>query len=161
MWQGENPIFIKYQLQIQFKCEKIAYGKSAIARKCHRLLRIPNCCEMYEFGVNGAFLAGDAEPDPRLCAAEPDRVDFDNGCQFCRLHENPRGRPIEDIEDYDQLELELSGVETVPAEALCPMDSISLNNAAMVASIVAPVVVFILIAALTAAYLYVLIFIDS
>ena len=103
--------------------------------------------------MNGALLAGDAEPDPRLCAAEPDRADFDNGCQFCRLHENPRGRPIEDIEDYDQLELELSGVETVPAEALCPMDSISLNNAAMVASIVAPVVVFVLIAALTAAYL--------
>lgn len=134
------------------KCEKIAYGKSAIARKCHRLLRIPNCCEMYEFGVNGAFLAGDAEPDPRLCAAEPDRVDFDNGCQFCRLHENPRGRPVEDIDDYDALELDLDGVENIPDDALCPMDAISLNNA-MVASIVAPVVVFILISALTAAYL--------
>lgn len=134
------------------KCEKLAYGKTSIARKCHRLLRIPNCCEMYEFGMNGALLAGDAEPDPRLCAAQPDRVDFDNGCQFCQLHENPRGRPFEDFEDYEELELELNGVETFPEEALCPMNDNSLNKA-MVASVVAPVVVFILISALTAAYL--------
>ena len=109
---------------------------------------------MYEFGMNGALLAGDAEPDPRLCAAQPDRVDFDNGCQFCQLHENPRGRPFEDFEDYEELELELNGVETFPEEALCPMNDNSLNKA-MVASVVAPVVVFILISALTAAYLYV------
>ena len=131
------------------KCQKLAYGTSGIARRCLRLLRIPNCCQMYSEGINGALVAL-GEPNLALCAGEPTKNDFTNGCQFCRLYSNPpKKRPVDEIDEYTELELELERINDYPDDTLCPTtDKLHLNGA-----ILAPVIVFSVISVLTIAYL--------
>lgn len=129
-------------------CQKLAFGTSGIARKCHRLLRVPNCCQIYTKSINGALIA-DTEPNPSLCASKPRDDDFDNGCQFCRRYTNPPiERPVDETDQYTELELELERINDYPDESLCPTtDKLDLNGA-----IFAPVIVFSVISVLTIAY---------
>ena len=112
-------------------------------------MRVPNCCQIYTKSINGALIA-DTEPNPSLCASKPRDDDFDNGCQFCRLYTNPpKERPVDETDQYTELELELERINDYPDESLCPTtDKLDLNGA-----ILAPVIVFSVISVLTIAYL--------
>ena len=77
-------------------------------------------------------LLADRNPNPNLCAAEPEISDFESGCRYCKIYSGGATfRPTEEAYFDASLELEFENkeFENYSEELLCPTANRAFNAA--------------------------------